>query len=197
MCKEMIVNQMESSWLVTLFIEDLRNLYMLFSRYVSDGLRKLQKVVISNVRNTCQKFLTDPERLKDPMVYVEDLLDTKDKYESILNSPFNNDEKFHAALNSFFEYIINMNFHSPEFLPLFLDVNLRKGFEGVNAEIILDKVVALIGLLHEKDMFLKYYKMHLAKRLLLGKSVSEDAERSLVVKLKRVCDQQFNEWMLI
>jgi hypothetical protein len=39
--------------------------------------------------------------------------------------------------------------------------------------------------------------MHLAKRLLLGKSVSEDAERSLVVKLKRVCDQQFNEWMLI
>jgi cullin 3 len=45
MCKEMIENQMESSWLVTLFIddryEDLRNLYMLFSRYFSDGLRKL------------------------------------------------------------------------------------------------------------------------------------------------------------
>jgi hypothetical protein len=69
---------------------------MLFSRYVSDGLRKLQKVVISNVGNTCQKFLTDPERLKD--------------------------------------------------------VNLRKGLEGVSAEIILDKMVALIRLLHEKDM---------------------------------------------
>jgi cullin 3 len=124
------------------------------------------------------------------MVYVEDLLDTKDKYESILNSPFNNDEKFHAALNSFFEYIINMNFHSPEFLPLFLDVNLRKGFEGVNAEIILDKVVALIRLLHEKDVFLKYYRKHLAKRLLLGITVSEDAERSRAVKLKRVCYKQ-------
>jgi cullin 3 len=41
MCKEMSKNQMESSWLVTLFIddkyEDLRNLYMMFSHYVSDG----------------------------------------------------------------------------------------------------------------------------------------------------------------
>ncbi|CAJ2647921.1 unnamed protein product [Trifolium pratense] len=191
MCKEMIENRIESSWLVTFFLddryEDLRNVYMMFTHYVSDGLRKLQKVV----RNTCQLFLTDPERLKDPMVFVQDLLDKKDKYDSILDSSFNNDEKCHAVLNSFFEYIINMNLHSPEFLSLFLDVKLRKGFEGVNAEIILDKVVALIRLLHEKDMFLKYYKKHLAKRLLLGKTVSKDAERSLVVKLKRVCGNQF------
>ncbi|GAU50481.1 hypothetical protein TSUD_409660 [Trifolium subterraneum] len=191
MCKEMIENRIESSLLVTLFLddryEDLRNVYMMFSRYVSDGLHKLQKVV----RNTSQQFLTDPEKLKDPMVFVQDLLDKKDKYDSILDSSFNNDEQCHAVLNSFFEYIINMNLHSPEFLSLFLDVKLRKGFEGLSAEIILDKVVALIRLLHEKDMFLKYYKKHLAKRLLLGKTASEDAERSLVVKLKRVCGNEF------
>jgi hypothetical protein len=36
-------------------------------------------------------------------------------------------------------------------------------------------MVALIRLLHEKDVFLKYYRKHLAKRLLLGITVSEDA----------------------
>jgi cullin 3 len=51
-------------------------------------------------------------------------------------------------------------------------------------------VVALIRLLHEKDVFLKYYRKHLAKRLLLGITVSEDAERSRAVKLKRVCYKQ-------
>jgi cullin 3 len=38
--------------------------------------------------------------------------------------------------------------------------------------------------LKEKDIFDRYYKQHLAKRLLLGKSVGEDAERSMISKLK-------------
>lgn len=38
--------------------------------------------------------------------------------------------------------------------------------------------------LQEKDVFEKYYKQHLAKRLLLGRSVSDDAERTMIAKLK-------------
>jgi hypothetical protein len=33
-------------------------------------------------------------------------------------------------------------------------------------------------------VFEKYYKQHLAKRLLLGRSVSDDAERNMIAKLK-------------
>lgn len=40
-------------------------------------------------------------------------------------------------------------------------------------------------------MFEKYYKQHLAKRLLSGRTVSDDAERSLIVKLKTECGYQF------
>lgn len=42
----------------------------------------------------------------------------------------------------------------------------------------------LFRFLKEKDIFDRYYKQHLAKRLLLGKSVGEDAERSMISKLK-------------
>lgn len=40
-------------------------------------------------------------------------------------------------------------------------------------------------------MFEKYYKQHLAKRLLSGRSTSDDAERNLLVKLKTECGYQF------
>jgi len=45
--------------------------------------------------------------------------------------------------------------------------------------------------LQEKDVFEKYYKQHLAKRLLLGRSVSDDAERNMIAKLKTECGYQF------
>lgn len=45
--------------------------------------------------------------------------------------------------------------------------------------------------LQEKDVFEKYYKQHLGKRLLSQRSYSDDAERSLLVKLKTECGYQF------
>jgi len=40
-------------------------------------------------------------------------------------------------------------------------------------------------------VFEKYYKQHLAKRLLLDRSVSDDAERQMIGKLKRECGSNF------
>ena len=42
-------------------------------------------------------------------------------------------------------------------------------------EVVLDKGILLFRYLQEKDVFEKYYKQHLAKRLLHGRSSSEDA----------------------
>ena len=56
-----------------------------------------------------------------------------------------------------------------------------------DVESTLNKVMKLFPYLKEKDVFEKYYRQHLAKRLLSGKTVSDDAERSLLVKLKIEC----------
>jgi cullin 3 len=58
-------------------------------------------------------------------------------------------------------------------------------------ETVLDKALVLFRFLQEKDVFEKYYKQHLAKRLLLQKSLSDDAEKSLISKLKTECGCQF------
>ena len=42
-----------------------------------------------------------------------------------------------------------------------------------------------------KDVFEAFYKRDLAKRLLLGKSASADAEKTMIGKLKAECGAQF------
>jgi cullin 3 len=49
---------------------------------------------------------------------------------------------------------------------------------------VLDKSMVLFRFLQEKDVFERYYKQHLAKRLLLNKSISDDAEKNMITKLK-------------
>ncbi|GLU01917.1 hypothetical protein SLE2022_191970 [Rubroshorea leprosula] len=188
---------MENSGLVNMIVgdkyEDLGRMYSLFRR-VASGLVLIRDVMTSYIRETGKQLVTDLERLKDPVDFVQRLLDIKDKYDKIIGSAFSNDKTFQNALNSSFEYFINLNSRSPEYISLFVDDKLRKGLKGVSeedVEIILDKVMMLFRYLQEKDVFEKYYKQHLAKRLLSGKTVSDDAERSLIVKLKTECGYQF------
>ncbi|KAL3636262.1 Cullin-3A [Castilleja foliolosa] len=198
--KEMIANHMfrlvhmDNSGLVKMLLddkfEDLGRMYSLFRR-MSNGLSTIRDVMTSHVRDTGKQLVMDPEKSKNPIEFVESLLEKWDKYDKIITSSFGNDKTFHNALNSSFEYFINLNSCSPEYISLFVDDKLRKGVKEEDIEMILDKVMILFRYLQEKDVFEKYYKQHLAKRLLSGKTISDDAERSLIVKLKTECGYQF------
>lgn len=92
----------------------------------------------------------------------------------IIREAFGGDKTFQNVLNSAFEHFINLNQRSPEFISLFMDDRLRKGVKGMaedDIDRILDKVMMLFRFLQEKDVFEKYYKQHLAKRLLSGRVV--------------------------
>ncbi|KAM7105891.1 cullin-3 isoform 5-T8 [Molossus nigricans] len=58
-------------------------------------------------------------------------------------------------------------------------------------ETILDKAMVLFRFMQEKDVFERYYKQHLARRLLTNKSVSDDSEKNMISKLKTECGCQF------
>ena len=49
------------------------------------------------------------------------------------------------------------------------------------------------GYTRDKDVFERYYKTHLAKRLLQGRSVSDDAERGMLTKLRLVQDTLYTK----
>eukprot|EP01087_Luapelamoeba_hula_P024188 TRINITY_DN9114_c0_g2_i1.p1 TRINITY_DN9114_c0_g2~~TRINITY_DN9114_c0_g2_i1.p1 ORF type:complete len:736 (+),score=148.71 TRINITY_DN9114_c0_g2_i1:156-2363(+) len=189
--------EMEGSGCISMLkddkVEDLTRMYNLFAR-VSNGLAFMREKISNHIKETGKALVTDEEKNKAPQLYVQALLDMKDKYDRLLTTAFLNDKTFQQAMNMAFEQFVNTNNKSPEFISLFIDEKLKKGLKGMTEEevdLVLNKVMMLFRFLQEKDVFEKYYKQHLAKRLLLTSSVSDDAERNMIAKLKTECGYQF------
>ncbi|KAL4062116.1 Cullin, partial [Scleroderma citrinum] len=137
-----------------------------------------------------------PQTLPFALKWVQDVLDLKDKFDKGWKEAFDSNRDIESSINEAFEDFINANGKAPEFISLFIDENLKKGLKGkseMEVDIILDKTITVFRYLTEKDAFERYYKNHLAKRLLLGRSVSDDAERGMLAKLKVECGYQFTQ----
>jgi cullin 3 len=175
-------------------VDDLQRMYTLLGR-VAHGHSSMRKVMGDHIKDEGKAIVEDQEMQERPLEYVQRLLDLKDKYDDILVHAMNNDKNFQHTLNQSFEFFINLNNRSPEYISLFIDDKLQKGVKGganeEETEGILDKVMMLFRFIQEKDIFEKYYKQHLAKRLLLNRSSSDDQERNMIAKLKTECGYQF------
>ena len=99
----------------------------------------------------------------------------------------NEDLILQTALTKSFSDFINIFPRCSEYVSLFIDDNLKRGIKGkTEAEIdeILDKATILLRYIQDKDMFERYYKKHLASRLLYGKSESADVEKQMISRMK-------------
>jgi cullin 3 len=193
----------EGSGLVRLLeesrVEDLRRMYDLFSR-VPDGDRIILVKMSEHVLHKGKDIVQNSEVQGEPLMYVQQLIDLKDQYDTLIAEAFRSEKKFTNALHKAFETFINLNARSPEYISLTMDSHLRgsKSKSGgpvaaseEQAEIQLERALQMFRFLQEKDMFEKYYKQHLAKRLLGDRSQSEDMERKVIQMLKNECGYQF------
>ena len=119
------------------------------------------------------------------------LLTFKTHLDTILSQSFSSDDLFSQSLRESFEWFINRRRDKPaEYIAKYLDNLLRKGDKGLgpnestSLEEEMDRALVLFRFVHGKDVFEAFYKKDLAKRLLLAKSASADAERSMLTKLK-------------
>lgn len=65
-------------------------------------------------------------------IFLQKLLDLKDRFDHFLKNSFNNDRIFKQMIAADFEYFLNLNPKSPEYLSLFIDDKLKKGVRGVS-----------------------------------------------------------------
>ncbi|CAB1326701.1 unnamed protein product [Coregonus sp. 'balchen'] len=182
--------EMENSGLVHMLkngkTEDLGCMYKLFSR-VPNGLKTMCECMSSYLREQGKALVSEEGEGKNPVDYIQGLLDLKTRFDRFLLESFNNDRLFKQTIAGDFEYFLNLNSRSPEYLSLFIDDKLKKGVKGLTeqeVESILDKAMVLFRFMQEKDVFERYYKQHLARRLLTNKSVSDDSEKNMISKLK-------------
>lgn len=131
---------------------------------------------------------------------VQELLNLKTKMDGILENAFFKNESFVYALKEAFEGFINSRANKPaELIAKYLDSLLRSGSKSARSvasnedelESVMDKVIVIFRYIQGKDIFEAFYKKELAKRLLLGKSQSLDAEKSMISKLKSECGSSF------
>ncbi|XP_062260343.1 cullin-3-like [Platichthys flesus] len=191
------VVQMENSGLVHMLkngkLDDLACMYKLFTR-VPDGLKTMCECMSSYLREQGKALVSEEGEGKNPVDYIQGLLDLKTRFDRFLLESFNNDRLFKQTIAGDFEYFLNLSSRSPEYLSLFIDDKLKKGVKGLteqDVEYILEKAMVLFRFMQEKDVFERYYKQHLSRRLLSNNSVSDESERSMIHKLKTECGCHF------
>ncbi|XP_067233214.1 cullin-1b isoform X2 [Chanodichthys erythropterus] len=177
--------------------EDLGRMYNLVSR-ITDGLGELKKLLESHIHNQGLAAIEKcgDSALNDPKIYVQTILDVHKKYNALVMSAFNNDAGFVAALDKACGRFINNNAvtrmaqsssKSPELLARYCDSLLKKSSknpEEAELEDTLNQVMVVFKYIEDKDVFQKFYAKMLAKRLVHQNSASDDAEASMISKLK-------------
>ncbi|KAF3819457.1 hypothetical protein GH733_013607 [Mirounga leonina] len=136
-------------------------------------------------------------------MYVQTVLDVHKKYNALVMSAFNNDAGFVAALDKACGRFINNNAvtkmaqsssKSPELLARYCDSLLKKSSknpEEAELEDTLNQVMVVFKYIEDKDVFQKFYAKMLAKRLVHQNSASDDAEASMISKLKQACGFEY------
>ncbi|ETO03978.1 cullin 3, partial [Reticulomyxa filosa] len=123
----------------------------------------------------------------DPEKFVTEVLALRENFQEIVDVSFRRDKHFQRSMKEAFEYFINLDTKSAQYLSLYTDILLRKNsLKMQDTEVMqkLDDVIVIFKFLRDKDMFEDYYKKHLAHRLLHGQGSSEFHEKAMIGKLK-------------
>lgn len=179
--------------------ESLATLYNLLSR-IGDAGAQLKPAWESQIISFGVGIIADVAQESE---MVRRLLEFKASLDAITRGPFKNDESLVYSLRESFTHFINarregesMARHSKpaEMVAKYVDGLLRdgtkravvgtQGDDDARLAHALEQVLDLFRFIQGKDVFEAFYKKDLARRLLMDRSASGDAERSMLAKLK-------------
>lgn len=172
--------------------DDLCRMYGLLQR-VPPTLDLLRTSMYTYLKQAGVKILEESNAnaaSRNPVRFVQSLLNLKSKFDYIVETCFRCDKKAGKKLREAFEFIVNQNNRCAAFLSDYVDDLLRNALKEISeseADAKLDKFVVMFRFLCDKDVFENHYKTALSKRLLSGKSVSDDLEKSMIGKMKTEC----------
>jgi cullin 1 len=184
--------------------EDMARMYSLLSR-IPDGLEPLRQRFETHVRKAglaaVQKVQSSEGDKMEPKVYVDSLLEVHTQYQGLVKRAFNDEPEFTRSLDNACREFVNRNEvcksgsnKSPELLAKYTDVLLRKSSTSIEEgelEATLGQIMTVFKYIEDKDVFQKFYSRMLARRLVHSNSSSDDAETSMISKLKEACGFEY------
>jgi len=183
--------------------DDMQRMYNLLSR-IPDGLDPLRTKFEAHVRKAglaaVAKVAVDADKL-EPKVYVDALLEIHTQYQGLVKQAFKDEPEFTRSLDNACREFVNRNQvcksgsnKSPELLAKYTDALLKKsasGAEESDLENTLTQIMTVFKYIEDKDVFQKFYSRMLARRLVHTNSSSDDAETSMISKLKEACGYEY------
>lgn len=184
--------------------DDMARMYGLLSR-IPDGLDPLRSKFETHVRKAglaaVQKIQSSEGDKLEPKVYVDALLEIHTQYQGLVKRAFTDEPEFTRSLDNACREFVNRNEvckagsnKSPELLAKYTDVLLRKSstsIEEAELERTLGQIMTVFKYIEDKDVFQKFYSRMLARRLVHSNSSSDDAETSMISKLKEACGFEY------
>lgn len=175
-------------------LEEMKDMYDLFVR-VPSSVENLRDALAERIKGDGRALIADQEKgAADPSAFVRGVLAMRERYDQIVTISFRAEKKAQKRMRESFEDFLNADARAASCLAVYVDELLRAGLRGATEEKVteeLQKVIVVFRYLSDKDVFESFYKQHLAKRLLGGRSVSDEAERAMVSQLKAECGYQF------
>ncbi|KAL3924372.1 MAG: hypothetical protein SGILL_001087 [Bacillariaceae sp.] len=175
-------------------LAEMRQVYDLFVR-VPSSVDFLRDALADRIKAEGKVLIADQERgASDPPAFVRGVLSMRERYDKVVDTGFRGEKKARKRMRESFEDFLNIDARAASCLSMYTDELLRLGLRGATEDQVtqeLNRVIIVFRYLSDKDVFESFYKQHLAKRLLGGRSVSDDSERAMVSQLKAECGYQF------
>ena len=183
--------------------EDLARMYRLLAK-ISSGLEPLRTKFEAHVRKAglaaVDRVAAEGDSL-EPKIYVDALLEVHSQYQKLVDEAFGGESEFVRSLDNACKEFVNRNkvcqagsTKSPELLAKYSDTLLKKSAkspEEAELESMLTQIMTIFKYIEDKDVFQKFYSRMLAKRLVHASSASDEAEMSMIGKLKEACGFEY------
>uniref|UniRef100_T1J146 Cullin-5 n=1 Tax=Strigamia maritima TaxID=126957 RepID=T1J146_STRMM len=145
--------------------------------------------------------------VEDSAKYVEQLIELFNRLSKFVKDAFSNEPRFLSSRDKTFRSIVNdtsifklelvsknrtqSESRCPELLAHFCDLLLRKTqlskkLSSADIDIKLKDALLLLKYVDNKDVFMRYYKSHLTRRLILETSADSEKEGEMVIWLNEI-----------
>ncbi|GIY78425.1 hypothetical protein CDAR_272011 [Caerostris darwini] len=190
--------------------ERLQAIFRLMDQ-IPEGISPIQKCLEQYIvqQGLADMFSNAGQINKDCARYVELLLDLFTKFSKLIKEVFNDDPRFLTSRDKAFKRIVNdasvfrlelpslekcktqPESRCPELLANCCDMLLRK--TPLSKKLISDEIesrlkdiILVLKYVQNKDVFMRYYKVHLTRRLILDSSPDSEKEENMVGWLRDV-----------
>jgi len=190
-------------------IERLQMIYRLVSK-TDNGMKTMLKILLDYIKQegldqmkqNAETVTTDCDK------YVEQLLELHTKFSELIKAAFYDDPNFLTVRDKAFQEIVNntevfklevsskqfkgsIESRSPELLANYCDQLLRKTAlsKRLTSEEIdekLNHVLLILKYVQNKDIFMKFHKGHMSRRLILEISSDQEKEEMLVRRFREI-----------